>query len=216
MKRLIVLIVVLLFARLSAAQIAEAQYPKRTDQSVKASFSVLVQSLDTGTIYRRDQNGHFAPFITGLGDSVDFTLGPDGALYVLPHRNGPVRRFDACNGSFLGNFGAAAASHAHSLRFGPDGSLYLTEAGGPVERYNGQTGAALSDFVSDSFADADRMVFGPGGVLFLADFQALFVRRYSAQGLPFPAGAFGGAVFAQGSPMDQPSPVAIDASAGST
>ncbi len=211
MKRLIGFTVVFLAAQLSAAQIS--QFPKRLSRSLDGSYTVLVQSLDTGTIYRRNsQTGHFVPFITGLGDPVAFTLGPDGALYVLPHRNGPVRRFDPCDGRFLGNFGDAAIVHSHSLKFGPDGNLYVTEAGGPVKRYNGQTGALLGTFISDSFSDADGTVFGPGGSFFIADFGNSQVLRYSSAGTRFPAGVFLGAVYAKGGLLDKPSPLAIDAS----
>ncbi len=203
MRRLIIFLVVLF-----AAQFLEAQ----------TSYTVLVQSLDSGTIYRRNpQTGNFVPFITGLGAPVSFTLGPDGALYVLPHVNGPVRRFDACDGRFLGDFGNTAIVHAHSLRFGPDGALYVTEAAGPVKRYNGQTGAFLNNFVTGPYANADGIAFGPGGSFFVADFDGSKVLRYTSTGANFPAAPFPGALFAQGvlvpqsGQLDMPSPLAIDA-----
>lgn len=206
MKRLILFLAVLL-----ATQLSEAQ----------TSYTVLVQSLDSGTIYRRNpQNGNFVPFITGLGSPVSLTLGPDGALYVLPHTNGPVGRYDACDGSFLGNFGEATIVHGHSLRFGPDGALYVTEAAGPVKRYNGQTGAFMNNFVAGPYSNADGIAFGPGGSFFVADFGASQLLRYTSTGANFPTHSVppDDALFAQGvlvpqsGQLDAPSPLAVDTS----
>jgi outer membrane protein assembly factor BamB len=216
MKRRVVVAFVFLVARLSAAQVPGTQ-SSGLDSTSNPSYSIFVQSLTNGTIYRKDsQSGSFEPFLTGLGEPVDVILGPGGALgtlYVLPHRNGPVRRYDPCSGEFLGTFGDAASVHAHSLQFGPDGRLYILEAGGPVNLYDGQTGAAvMPPFVAGPFTDADHTEFGPGGSFFVADWGGFKLLRYDAAGSPSPTAGFPGAVFAQGGPLDKPSPLEIDAS----
>lgn len=79
-------------------------------------------------------------------------FGPDGNIYVST-TNG-IQRYNPASGELVGTFVAAGTGglgHAHSLRFGIDGRLYVADTtNNRVLRFDGLTGAFIDEFVSSS------------------------------------------------------------------
>ncbi len=98
-----------------------------------------------------------------------------------------VLRFDAVSGALLGDLGAVPG--AQSVRYGPDGNLYVcAEASAEVLRYDGVTGAFLGVFVGDDpltpedesggLDSPTAAIFLPGGDLAVASFGQDRIVRY--------------------------------------
>ncbi len=107
-------------------------------------------------------------------------------LLVAGYTSGAVHAF-APDGVSLGTLGSAPG--AQSMRYGPDGNLYVCAEEQPaVLRFDGQTGAALGPFVfDDPLTPIDETgglrkpvaaVFGRDGMLYVASFQDDAVLRY--------------------------------------
>lgn len=118
------------------------------------------------------------------------TAGPASAqaptLLVSGYTSEAVHAFDA-GGASLGELGDVPG--AQSLRYGPDGHLYVcAELDDAVLRFDGLTGAPLGPFVwDDPQTPADETggldaptaaVFGPDGMLYVASFSLDAVLRY--------------------------------------
>jgi hypothetical protein len=80
--------------------------------------------------------------------------------------------YDAATGAFAGVFvssNSGGLSSPHSLRFGPDGHLYVASRGtDSVKRYDGSTGAYMGNFVAVGSAGSSGMgsLVAPAGLLF--------------------------------------------------
>ena len=88
-----------------------------------------------------------------------FTIGPDGAFYVVDANGGRVVRFQGPGGVTPGApIGSApytfiTQNGIEDINFGPDGNLYIvvqTGAVREVRRHNSTTGALLNTIVSDT------------------------------------------------------------------
>ena len=108
------------------------------------------------------------------------------SLLVSGYTSGQVHAFDAA-GDALAPLGAADG--AQSMRYGPDGHLYVcAEEQDAVLRFDGQTGAPLGPFVWDDpltpndesggLRTPTAAVFGPDGMLYVASFIDDAVLRY--------------------------------------
>ena len=93
----------------------------------------------------------------GVSLIAQFTLGPDGAFYVVDASGGRVVRFQGPGGVTLGApIGSApytfiTQNGIEDINFGPDGNLYLVVQSGAVRevrRHNSTTGALLNTIVS--------------------------------------------------------------------
>ena len=109
-------------------------------------------------------------------------FGPDGLFYAIVNNmgSGEVWRFDGETGGFLNVFvpaGSGGLTTPFSLKFGPDGNLYvasrgLAETGGKVLRYDGRTGSFLNVFVtpgSGGLQDPSDLLFDANGDLYVSD-----------------------------------------------
>ncbi len=114
------------------------------------------------------------------------TVAQDPELLVSGYTSGAVHVL-AADGSSQGTLGAADG--AQSVRYGPDGHLYVcAEEQDEVLRFDGTTGAPLGAFVRDDpltpqdesgGLDAPTAaVFGPDGMLYVASFSLDAVLRY--------------------------------------
>ncbi|MFG0317965.1 MAG: hypothetical protein ACF8XB_11875 [Planctomycetota bacterium JB042] len=139
--------------------------------------------------------------LTTLSLALVLPLAPSD-LFVSSYNSDRVLRFDASSGASLP--GPLAAPGAQSVRYGPDGHLYVcAEKIDQVLRYDGVTGAALGPFVfDDSNTPADETggldgptaaVFGADGDLYVASFETDQVLRYDGT-----TGAFVGVFVAAG------------------
>ncbi|GJM23320.1 MAG: hypothetical protein DHS20C15_32350 [Planctomycetota bacterium] len=113
-------------------------------------------------------------------------FGQAPKLLVSGYTSGAIHAFDAA-GASLGELGAVPG--AQSMRYGPDGHLYVcAEESDAVLRFHGVTGAPLGPFVwDDPLTPADETggldtptaaVFGPDGMLYVASFSQDAVLRY--------------------------------------
>src|SRR2546428_615567 len=82
----------------------------------------------------------------------DFTLGPDGNVYVTDVATNNVKKFNGTTGAFIGVFASGGGLNLpQGLSFGPDGNLYVASAlTNQVLRYNGTTGAFMNVFATGS------------------------------------------------------------------
>jgi len=144
---------------------------------------LLVSNREGRNILRYDaQTGAFVDELVaadsgGMVVPYGMTLGPDHNLYVtswsndtFPASNPVVLKFDSNSGEYLGTFASASGMSAPAdLVFGPDGNLYVTDAGGKVFRFDGTTGASMGIFATghpgDSFIG---LAWDPDGNLYVA------------------------------------------------
>jgi DNA-binding beta-propeller fold protein YncE len=134
------------------------------------------------------------------------TLGPDRNLYLsvrdaTPDQNGRVLRY-SLNGIALGKFfigpGEGGLEFPLGLRFGPDGSLYVTSnslALDTILRFNGRSGRFEGVLASNLVTPQD-IAFGPDGLLYVTNGTGDSVYRYNTVddnfvGVFVPAGAGG-------------------------
>lgn len=108
-------------------------------------------------------------------------------LWVSGYTSQTVHRFDIDTGQFLGDLGSIPG--AQSIRYGPDGDVYVcAEVAAQVLRFDGTTAAPLGPFVWDDPAtpgddtggltNPTAAVFGPDGNLYVASFDGDNVLRY--------------------------------------
>ena len=116
-------------------------------------------------------------------ETVDsLAIGPDGDIYGLGNGLGwgSVVRFDGVTGAYKGFFiSDNSGIHAPaSIRFGPDGNLYLAAEGWShsaeymrLFRYDPKTGALKGEVIPQSaqVSSPGRMTFGPDSKLYVAD-----------------------------------------------
>ena len=136
--------------------------------------------------------------VSGI-DAVGLALGPDGRLYAGHRLSGDVMRFDAEDGTALGQ--VATVDEPMGLTFGSDGHLYVADGSlGEVHRLDPATGA--SEVFADGLTRPWHLVFGPSGDLYVGDSDADgtggAVRRFDGD-----TGAFV-ETFAQHSDVDGP------------
>ena len=127
------------------------------------------------------------PMILGTAFAVLSVSADASDLLVSSYNSDKVHRFDSGSGAPLTALGAAPG--AQSIRFGPDGHLYVcAEKLDQVVRFDGQTGAPLGPFVFDDpntpedetggLAGPTAAVFGPKGWLYVASFNSDEILRF--------------------------------------
>lgn len=105
-------------------------------------------------------------------------FGPDGNLYVGPHKDGQdeigIYRFNGTTGQPMGIFASApSGSEAAGLSWGSDNNLYVTMAwGGVINVFDGQTGAFLRSINASQtgHCSINCSTFGPDGLLYVGDY----------------------------------------------
>jgi len=161
--------------------------------------NLYVASFNSGHVLKFNgiTGAYMGIFATGpgvLGQVEMLTFGPDGHLYVANGHRNSVTRYDGTTGAPLpGPLGAPGTADfvvpdsgglddPHSLKFGPDGNLYVASFGNnTVLRYNGTTGAFMNTFVTPGLgglASPHGSAFGPGGDLFVGSAGTNQVLRY--------------------------------------
>lgn len=120
----------------------------------------------------------------GLDGPTSFTFGPGGDLFVGSVLTDRVLRFDGASGAFEGVFAHEHLDLPHDVAFGPDGLMYVSNAGGQedVVRFDASSGAFVDVFVSDPQASfALGLTWTRDGGLLLANQGFDEVRRYDAR-----------------------------------
>jgi streptogramin lyase len=117
-------------------------------------------------------------------------LAPDsyGQVLVSGYGDGRIARFNEVTGAYLGDFvnaGSGGLTTAHSMTFGPDGNLYVTDVENrSVLRYNGLTGAFIDTFVTPGSGGGGRtatIAFGPDGNAYVSS-EAGVLRYHGTTG----------------------------------
>ncbi|MFA7157913.1 MAG: RHS repeat-associated core domain-containing protein [Kiritimatiellia bacterium] len=136
-------------------------------------------------------------------------IAPDGSIYFSDWWNNRIRRIYTDGtiatvggngtGGFSGDGGPAAnaaLSHPQGLAFGPDGSLYVADAGNYRVRRIGTdgiistvAGSGASSYSGDNglaiqagFGDFVGLAVGPDGVIYVAEFGSHRIRRIAPDG----------------------------------
>jgi WD40 repeat protein len=140
-------------------------------------------------------------FVTDSGKN--FTFGPNGDMFRINLASTAVMRYDGTTGQSLGAFIPSGLVNPNSLRFGPNGNLFVADAD-TIREYNGTTGALIGPFTtpgaSGLFAALD-FLFAPTGDLIVSGLTGPpndKILRFNGS-----TGAFLG-VFAQGNGISSP------------
>lgn len=129
----------------------------------------------------------------GLGLAGGIDVGPGGDLFVVNvglTDDTSVIRYEGTTGTPIGTFVAGSGALGFlTLRFGPDGNLYVVNTDADsIEQYDGETGAFMSLFVppaSGGLVNPVGLTFGPSGDLFVVSEDTNSVIRYDgATGAP--------------------------------
>jgi hypothetical protein len=145
-------------------------------------------------------------FVADAGKN--FTFGPNGDMFRINTDGTAVMRYNGTTGQSLGAFVSSGLVNPNSLRFGPNGNLFVAD-GDTIRQFNGTTGALIGPFTtpgaSGLFAAQD-FLFAPTGDLIVSGFTG----APNGQTLRFngSTGAFLG-VFAEGNGMNAPVGIAI-------
>lgn len=80
------------------------------------------------------------------------------------------QHYSGATGQYLGTFlQGSQANGSATLRYGPDGSLYVgTETGQQIRRYNPNSGALISTVVPNNVNSSARFAFGADGNLYFS------------------------------------------------
>ncbi|MEX2175896.1 MAG: hypothetical protein WD872_16160 [Pirellulaceae bacterium] len=127
-----------------------------------------------GTLWRFNQFGVLVNTIaTGLGDTRNLAVGPDGHIYVAVHNTNRILRFNGTTFAPMGAFISSGLNGPVGLNFGPDGHLYVTETNfsnaGRLLKFNGVTGAPLGQFGSLNLRWASSPVWDAAGNIYLTE-----------------------------------------------
>ena len=120
-------------------------------------------------------------------------------LLVSEYGSHSIQLYNAGTGAAAGTFvpmGSGGLQDPSSLRFGPDGNLYVSDPAG-ILRYNGLTGVFLDIFVPAGRGGLDHpsdLVFGPDGSLSVISQGTASILHYDGH-----TGAFIGAFVPAGS-----------------
>jgi hypothetical protein len=139
-----------------------------TIQNANAAVSISDAGATEGSTSIRYFDD-FVPVQARLAGGREFTIGPDGNLYVPSAFTNQVLEFDGKTGAYVGVIVPAGAnpsgtnplSHPNVVTFGPDGNLYVAgRESNNVLRYNMATG------VIDEFIPSSAGVYQPRGLTF--------------------------------------------------
>lgn len=126
---------------------------------------LLVCDFDNDRIVRYSNSGEFIedfiPSGTGILDGPNRILeGPKGDFFVSSSNNNSILRYSA-TGQFLGNFALGGnLVEIQSLRFGPDGDLYVGD-NGDLKQFDGENGLFIRTAINLS-GDLNEIRFEPG------------------------------------------------------
>jgi DNA-binding beta-propeller fold protein YncE len=106
----------------------------------------------------------------GLNAPEDLTFDSSGTyLYVASSGSNQILKYSAQTGAFIGVAASSGLSNPHSVKFGPDGLMYVASNGNHrILRFT-VNGTYVDDFVpanSGGMAGPERMAFGPDGDLY--------------------------------------------------
>ncbi len=126
-----------------------------------------------GTLWRFNPAGVLVNTIaTGLGDTRNLAIGPDGNIYVAVHNTNQILRFNGTTFASMGTFLSGLNGPA-GLNFGPDGNLYVTEtdysSNGRLLKFDGVTGAPLGQVGTLNLRWASSPVWDAAGNIYLTE-----------------------------------------------
>ena len=119
--------------------------------------------------------GTFVPSGTGGMDlPVSLAFGPDGNLFVADAFDNSVLRFNgktgapmpvsSTTGAVFVRSGSSGLSDVTSIRFGPNGNLYVANGtGNDILQFSGTSGQFISNIASTNLTDPTGLAFSPDG-----------------------------------------------------
>ena len=108
-------------------------------------------------------------------------LGPDGNLYVSSSGSNAILKYDADDGTFLGEFATTGLNQPGNMQFGPDGLLYVANKGeSEVVRFDPHTGEFIDVFATGGGLRQPVGLLWDSGLLYVSDFMGNAIRRYDA------------------------------------
>ena len=156
-----------------------------TSMALGPDRRLYVSSRFEGTVYRLDESGDAAPYVTDVGVPCGLAFGEDGALFI-GDRSGTVFRVDA-NGKATTIATLPASVAAYHLAAGPDGWIYVSVPTlGTYDRVFRVRDGEESEVVASGFGRPQGIAFDADGRLHvveaLAGVSGLY--RLTADGAP--------------------------------
>jgi lysophospholipase L1-like esterase len=124
--------------------------------------NVVTFNLGTETLTMWEPDGTMVWETTGIADSYQVEIGPDGNVYLGGYADKVIRVYDAETGNFLNNIAVAASSSVLDLAFSDNADLYVVHSDLFVSKFTLASGyTAQSTFASDLTRKGFSLDFGP-------------------------------------------------------
>lgn len=149
---------------------------------------VLVSNLGSDNINKYDiETGDFIEaFATNIPGPTRMDIGPDGLLYVILWKGGPVKRYNL-DGTFVDDFTDISINEAIGMDWDSNGNLYVSSfnesgANGLVYSFD-ELGVSQGLFVNDpQLAGPTDIWFDDNDNLYVNDWEGSSVRKYDSNG----------------------------------
>lgn len=129
--------------------------------------SLFISNPGTNSVLEYSDSGtSLGTFVSsgsgGLSNPGGLEFGSNGDLFVVSRSNNSVLRFAGATGASIGTFINSNLSGPTDLAFGPDGNVYVANAGplpGQIQRFDGTTAAYLGNFITGAVPDLNTPLY---------------------------------------------------------
>ncbi|MFY0686201.1 MAG: hypothetical protein JXQ90_03500 [Cyclobacteriaceae bacterium] len=147
---------------------------------------VLVSNLASNNINKFDsETGELiGAFAINLNAPTRIDIGPDRLLYVLPWKEGTVKRYKL-DGTYVDDFTSEPIDQAIGMDWDRNGRFYVASfnngSNGFVQRFS-SSGSSLGIFINQNLSGPTDIWFNVAGELLVNDWSGNSVKKFSANG----------------------------------